>query len=136
MSDPGLPSPREAWEHHAEQWIAYARTPGHDHCFWAYNLPRFLEILPPGRELTVDVGCGEGRVARALTGLGHRVVGLDSSPTLAACAASHSDEPVLTTVADAAALPLPNGVADRAVAFMSLQDVHDLERAVGELGRV
>ena len=39
-------------------------------------------------------------------------------------------------VADAVALPFPDAVADRAIAFMSLQDVDDLTGAVGELGRV
>jgi SAM-dependent methyltransferase len=127
---------REAWDDHASQWAVWARTPGHDHFFWDYNLPRFLEILPPPGELTVEVGCGEGRVARALTDLGHHVVGLDASPTLASLAATHGEQPVSTAVADAAALPLPSAVADRAVAFMSLQDVDDLADAVDELGRV
>lgn len=126
---------RDAWEAHAEEWAAWARAPDHDHFFWYYNLPRFLEILPPPGELTLDVGCGEGRVARVLTDLGHHVVPIDVSPTLAALTATH-DEPQPAVVADAVALPLPSAVADRAVAFMSLQDVDDLAHAVDELGRV
>jgi SAM-dependent methyltransferase len=127
---------RAAWETHAGDWAAWARTPGHDHFFWNYNLPRFLQILPPPGELTLDVGCGEGRVARALTRLGHRVVALDASTTLASLAATHEEHPVPAAVADAVALPLPTAVADRAVAFMSLQDVDDLTGTVDELGRV
>jgi len=127
---------RAAWETHSREWAAWARTPGHDHFFWHYNLPRFLEILPPAGALTLDVGCGEGRVARVLSELGHHVVALDASTTLATLAAAHEDHPVATVVADAVALPLPDGVADRAVAFMSLQDVDDLTGAVDELGRV
>ena len=127
---------RAAWETHAEDWAAWARTPGHDHFFWNYNLPRFLEILPSPGELTVDVGCGEGRVARALTDLGHRVVAVDTSRTLASLTTTHNDQPLSAAVADAVALPLPDGVADRAMAFMSLQDVDDLSGAVDELGRV
>ena len=127
---------REAWEEHAAEWAAWARAPGHDHFFWNYNLPRFLEILPPPGELTLDIGCGEGRVARTLTELGHQVVALDGSPTLARYAAGHEQQPLVTAVADAVALPLPDAVADRAIAFMSLQDVDDLSGAVDELGRV
>ena len=41
---------------------------------------RALAELPPGRVL--DVGCGEGWLARALAGDGHRVVGIDASAPL------------------------------------------------------
>ena len=126
---------REAWEAQAEAWAAWARTPDHDHFFWRYNLPRFLEIVPPAGVLTIDIGCGEGRVGRALTARGHHVVGIDGSPTLAGLAATH-DEPQATVVADAAALPFARDCADQAVAFMSLQDIDDLERAVREAARV
>jgi SAM-dependent methyltransferase len=136
MSEAELPSMRDAWEEHARDWVAWARTPEHDHFFWAYNLPRFLEIVPPPGALTLDVGCGEGRVARVLTDRGHHVVGLDGSPTLASFAATHDDQPIPAVAADAAALPLPDGVADAAVAFMSLLDIDDVGGAVQELGRV
>jgi SAM-dependent methyltransferase len=135
VTDHDLPSLRAAWEANALDWAAWARTPDHDHFFWYYNLPRFLEIVPPPGALTLDVGCGEGRVARALTELGHRVVGFDGSPTLARLARTHH-EPIVAVNADAAALPVADGAADGAVAFMSLQDVDDLEGALHELGRV
>jgi SAM-dependent methyltransferase len=126
---------REAWDGQALAWAAWARTPGHDHFFWRYNLPRFLEIVPPPGALTLDIGCGEGRVARELAGRGHRVVAIDGSPTMAALAATH-DEPQVVLVADAAALPLPTSCADQAVAFMSLQDIDDVDGAVREAARV
>jgi len=135
VPDPELPTMRNAWETHAADWAAWARARDHDHFYWHYNLPRFLEILPPAGELTVDVGCGEGRLARTLTELGHRVVGVDASPTLAMLTATHGT-PVAAMVGDAAALPLPDSVADQAIAFMSLLDVDDLDAAVHELGRV
>jgi SAM-dependent methyltransferase len=135
VSEPDLPTMREAWEAHAADWAAWARTPDHDHFFWYYNLPRFLEIVPAPGGLTLDVGCGEGRVGRVLTKLGHRVVGLDGSPTLATLAGTH-EQPIPAVNADAVALPLPEAVADQAIAFMSLQDVDDLDGAVGELARV
>jgi ubiquinone/menaquinone biosynthesis C-methylase UbiE len=126
---------RRAWEVQAEAWAAWARTPGHDHFFWRYNLPRFLELVPEPGVLTVDVGCGEGRVGRILMARGHRVVALDSAATLARLAATHAD-PQTAVVADAAALPLRDAVADLAVAFMSLQDVDDLDLSIHEAGRV
>jgi SAM-dependent methyltransferase len=124
---------RDAWERHAEEWIAWARTPGQDHYFWRFNLPRFLELLPSPGRLTVDVGCGEGRLPRELQRLGHRVVGIDSSMSLVRAAVL--TEPGLFAVADAGRLPLRSGSADLVVAFMSLQDIDDMAAAVAEAGR-
>ncbi len=45
---------RAAWQRHAEQWIAWARTPGHDHHYWRLNLPAFLDLLPPPGRLTIE----------------------------------------------------------------------------------
>ena len=126
---------RKEWERNAEDWAAWARAPEHDHFFWFYNLPRFLEIVPPPGDLTLDVGCGEGRMARILTGLGHRVVPIDASPTMATFTTTH-DRALPAVVADAVSLPFPSAVADQAVAFMSLQDVDDLVGATAELARV
>ena len=129
------PSLRAAWEEQARAWAAWARTPGHDHFFERYNLPCFLELVPAPQELTVEVGCGEGRVARALAARGHRVVGVDGSPTLTELAATH-DRPTVGVVGDAAALPLHDVGADLVVAFMSLQDVDELDASVHEIARV
>jgi hypothetical protein len=56
----------ERWEDEAEAWARWARTPGHDEWHWRLNWPAFLELLPPPRRLTLDLGCGEGRGAMAL----------------------------------------------------------------------
>jgi SAM-dependent methyltransferase len=67
--------------------------------------------------------------------MGHRVVGIDTSPTMLA-AAKEKDPSITICFADAAALPLANGSFDCVVAFMSLQDVDDFRRAIGETARV
>jgi SAM-dependent methyltransferase len=126
---------RQAWESHAEAWAAWARTPGFDHAFWRYNMPRFLELVPEPGRLTVDIGCGEGRLGRILQELGHRVIGIDSSPTLARLAATH-DNPETAMIGDGAALPIRDEVADLAIAFMSLQDFDDLDGAMQEIARI
>ena len=75
-----------SWEWQADRWLRWARTPGHD-AYWHYRKAFFGAIAPaPGRR-TLEVGCGEGRVARDLAARGHRVVGVDTSPTLVAHAA-------------------------------------------------
>lgn len=125
---------RDAWEAEAENWAAFARTPGHDHYFWRFNLPRFIDLLPPPGRLTVDLGCGEGRVPRLLEARGYRVVGLDASPTLVRLARAEGGPP--TVLADAARLPMRSSIADLGVAFMSLQDVDDLVAVLLEAARV
>jgi SAM-dependent methyltransferase len=81
------------------------------------------------------VGCGEGRVARALKELGHVVVGVESSPALAR-AATEGDPALEVHVADAAAMPLPDGLADLAVASLSLMNMDDMPGVVSEVARV
>lgn len=58
------------WTRVADQWIAWARLPAHD-AFWVYRegLTRFIG---EGSGRALEVGCGEGRVARELKALGYR----------------------------------------------------------------
>ena len=44
----GTVSLADAWEHHATDWIAWARAPDHD-AFWDGTWPALLEILPGPR---------------------------------------------------------------------------------------
>ncbi len=123
---------REVWDAQADDWIRFATDPAGDEANPLYNLPRFLELLPPPGRRTLDLGCGEGRLGRALRDRGHHVVGVDSSPRMAQAAR----ESIATLVADAAALPFDDGSFDLVGAFMSLQDFDDLDAAVCEAARV
>lgn len=125
---------RDAWQRNAEDWIEWARAPMHD-SYWRFHRDQFLDLLPRAGALTLDIGAGEGRLSRDLARLGHRIVAIDASHTLAA-AARDVDAATRIVIADAAVLPLRDGVADLAVAFMSLQDVDDLTAAVHEAARV
>lgn len=125
---------RREWNDEAENWLRWARAPGHD-SYWQFHGSRFLDLVPQPGRLTLDVGAGEGRLGRDLRRRGHTVVAIDASYALAqACA--RGDEPMPTVLGDAARLPARSEAADIAVAFMSLQDIDDLEAAVLELGRV
>jgi SAM-dependent methyltransferase len=123
-----------AWEQHAQEWIVWARTPNHDG-FWAGTWPELRAVLPPPGGLVVEIGCGEGRVGRALLELGHTVVGVERSATLAR-AARHASVPLMATQADAARLPIGDALASTVVACMSLHDVDDLRATVDEAARV
>jgi len=122
------------WEQEAENWVRWTRTPGHD-AYWYYSASFFDQIVPaPGRR-TLEIGCGEGRVARDLVRRGHTVTGVDASPTLlryareAAPGGRYSE-------ADAAALPFPDGAFDLVVAYNALMDIADMPGAVHEAARV
>lgn len=124
----------EAWEAHARDWITWVRTPGHD-SYDRHHRDQFLPLVgAPGRR-TLDVGCGEGRLTRHLASLGHRVVGIDASPTLIGAARELAPEMDLH-VANAAALPFDDAAFDRVISFMCLHDVDDLDGAVHEIARV
>jgi SAM-dependent methyltransferase len=125
----------EAWERNAEQWLAWARTPGHDTYYTDLNLPAFAELVPAAGRRTLDLGCGEGRVGRWLAESGHHVTGIDSSPTLVD-RARHAGGYEEIALADAAALPWPDAQFDLAVAFMSLHDMTELESVISEIARV
>jgi SAM-dependent methyltransferase len=124
----------EAWEREAENWVRWARAPGHD-AYWDYSPAFFDELLPGAGRRTLEVGCGEGRVSRDLARRGHRVVGVDTSPTLLRYAAA-ADPAGSYVRADAAALPLRDAAFDLVVAYNSLMDVERLDDAVREAARV
>ncbi len=126
--------PDAEWEPDAEDWLRWARTPGHD-AYWYYRDFFFDELVPSPEGRTVDIGCGEGRVSRDLTARGHRVVGVDTSQTLLLYARRDVGR-VGFVRADGAALPLVDGSCDLAVAYNSLQVVADMAGTVSETGRV
>lgn len=124
-----------AWEEAADAWVTWARAPELDDDCWGWHPDAFLAVLPPPGRLTVDVGCGEGRLSRTLVGGGHRVLGLDRAATMVRAAAAHPEAaPVI--LADAAALPLAAGTADLVVFFMCLHDIDAHDVALAESARV
>jgi SAM-dependent methyltransferase len=124
----------EAWERHSRDWVRWARAPDHD-SYWRFHRELFLASLPPPGRLTLDLGCGEGRVTRDLRALGHRAIGVDVAPTMIA-AAREADPEGEYLEADVASLPFEDGVADLVIAFMTLMDMDDMAGAVREIGRV
>jgi SAM-dependent methyltransferase len=126
---------REAWQARADAWIRWSRSPELDDDFWRFHLAQFLDLLPPPGQLTVDVGCGEGRLGRVLAAAGHRVVGCDAAFDMLK-AAVDAPQACAAVVADAVMLPLRDGSADLVIAFMCLHDFDDMRTAIGEAARV
>jgi SAM-dependent methyltransferase len=126
-------SDKQHWESQATNWIEWARKPGFD-AYWFYR-SRFFEILPPPDGLTLDVGCGEGRLSRDLAELGYQVTGVEPAATL--LAAAQEEHPAGSYVlGEAADLPFPDASASLVVAYNSLMDVDDLDGAMREVARV
>jgi SAM-dependent methyltransferase len=108
-------------------------NPGHD-AYWYYR-DAFFALVPSASATALEVGCGEGRVARDLAARGHRVTAIDAAPTLLrAAAAAHPEGRYV--LADAAALPFADASFDLVVAYNSLMDVQDMPGAVREAARV
>ena len=122
------------WEAEAENWIRWARTPGHD-SYWYYRDAFFQDMIPQSGWHTLDLGCGEGRVARDLVARGHRVVGIDTSTTLLRHARD-ADGKCRYVQADAMGLPFGDETFDLVVAYNTLMDVDDMPAAVREAARV
>jgi SAM-dependent methyltransferase len=123
----------DAWNAAAHDWAHRIREGmgGRVHLHDA----SIYELLPPPRGLTVDVGCGEGRLTRELSQRGYDVVGVDASTALVDEARS-VDPSGRYEVATIDALPFADGVVELAVCVNVLPHVHDLQAATVELARV
>src|SRR4051812_37555756 len=108
------------FEERARGGVAWGGTPRHD-ADWTYP-DAFFALVPEPGAATLEVGCGEGRVARDLVARGHRVTGLDASPTLLR-AAAEADPGSLYVEGPVEALPFEDGAFDLVVAYNSLMDV-------------
>ena len=126
---------REAWDAESRAWIEFARSSDADPVFFHFNWPTFERALPESAGLTLDLGCGEGRVGRELRRLGHHVVGLDVVSAFAHATATHPDG-LPAVVGDAASLPVVDGAVATVVMFMVLHDVDDLDGVIREAARV
>lgn len=129
----------EYWEGNAEAWTALSRA-GYDVYRDHVNTPAFLGRLPAVSGLAgLDIGCGEGHNTRLLAQRGARMTGLDIAPTfLRHAREAEARDPLGIRYVEGSALALP--FADRAfdfvVAFMSLMDMPEVERAIAEAHRV
>lgn len=132
---------RRQWDEHATEWIQWVRAPGQPDSYFRFHREYFLSKVPAPGRLTLDVGCGEGRVGRDLRKAGHQVLGVDSSLTMCRAAATHEDtrddlDGGRVISGDVAAMPLADGSVDCAIAFMCLQDMDNLPGALQEIARV
>jgi SAM-dependent methyltransferase len=124
---------RELWETHAAWWID-GFTDGADPEYTEQILPLAADELA-GRRDVLDVGCGDGQVARVLAEGGAHVVGVDPTWNQITVAAARAGGPAYARAA-AAELPFASASFDAAVACLVFEHIDDLDGAISEVARV
>jgi SAM-dependent methyltransferase len=130
------PDTRALWNANAAAWTELSRA-GFDRYRDLVNTPAFFGLLPPVDGLVcLDLGCGEGHNTRLLAGKGARVAALDVAESFITAAAGQDRAGICYMVGDGATLPFCASAFDAVTAFMSLMDVAEPERTLGEVARV
>ncbi|MBD3286508.1 methyltransferase domain-containing protein, partial [candidate division WOR-3 bacterium] len=127
------------WEENAEAWTKLSRI-GLDVYRDLFNTPAFLVILPDVDGLRgVDIGCGEGYNTRKMAELGAQMTAVDIAPTFiryAKEAEGKNPMGIRYLVSSGIELPFEDKSFDFAVAFMSLMDMAEPDKAIREVFRV
>ncbi|MGH9226226.1 MAG: class I SAM-dependent methyltransferase [Acidimicrobiales bacterium] len=124
----------DPWETHA-RWWQDEFTDGADPEYVEQILPLAARHLV-GAVSVLDVGTGEGQVARLAAGTdAQSVVGVDPSWAQVAVARERAGGPSYSRAA-AAALPFAGGAFDAVVACLVFEHIDDMDAAVVEVGRV
>ncbi len=122
-----------AWERHAGWWQD-GFTEGADPEYAEQIVPLCRDLLAGCRRI-VDIGCGEGQLARALANVGADVVGLD--PTIAQLRVAHErGGPPAYARAFAEQLPLREAAFDAALACLVFEHIPDHRPPIAEIARV
>jgi SAM-dependent methyltransferase len=124
----------DLWETHAGWWQA-GFTSGADPEYEEQILPMAAANLAGARSV-LDVGTGEGQVARLAASLGAaRVVGVDPTRAQVDAAMRRGGGPAYAR-AGAAALPLRSDAFDAVVACLVFEHIDDVDAAIAEVARV
>ncbi len=126
----------DPWEEHAGWWQD-GFTEGADAEYEEQILPMAAQHLA-GASSVLDVGTGEGQVARLAAGaaVGARLVtGVDPSWAQLAVARERAGGPAYGR-AEATALPFSTGAFDAVVACLVFEHIDDADAALAEVGRV
>ena len=123
------------WNEHADWWIE-GFTGGVDPEYEEQIIPLILREVEGARKV-LDIGCGEGQIARRLAAADatRRVVGVDPTPRQIEVARERGGD-VEYRIASVASLPFADAEFDTVVTCLVFEHVDDLEGAVREVARV
>jgi ubiquinone/menaquinone biosynthesis C-methylase UbiE len=127
MSDNGL------WDEHAQWWLD-GFTNGVDPEYVEQIIPLALEELA-GRHIVLDVGCGDGQIARALSAQGSEVLGIDPTQLHIDIARERAGGPTYE-VGSATRLPVADDSQDAVVACLVFEHIDEVDAAIAEVARV
>ena len=123
----------DPWERHAGWWQE-RYTDGADAEYEEQVLPLVDEYLA-GATRVVDVGCGEGQVARRVAKLGAEVVGVDPTVAQVTVARERGGGPHYVLAA-AEAMPFRDASFDAGLSCLVFEHLDPFEPAIAEVGRV
>ena len=121
------------WDEHADWWQREF-TDGVDPEYVEQIIPLALDHLA-GFARVLDVGTGEGQIARALSAAGAEVIGLDPTASQIAVADRRAGGPVYA-LSGADGLPIRDGSVDAVVVCLVFEHVDGLDEALAEVARV
>ena len=125
---------RDLWETHA-QWWQNEFTDGADPEYDEQIIPLAAEHLD-GATRVLDIGCGEGQIARVAQRVGAGfVLGVDPTAAQVLEATRRAGGPHYLR-AEASALPCADASFDAVVACLVFEHIVDVDSAIAEVGRV
>ena len=127
MSDNGL------WDEHAQWWID-GFTNGADPEYVEQIIPLAVEELA-GRHKILDLGCGDGQIARALAAQGSDVLGVDPTQLHIDIAIERGGGPRYL-LGGATDIPADDETFDAVVACLVFEHIDQMDEAMMEVARV
>lgn len=121
------------WDEHAQWWID-GFTDGADPEYEEQIIPLALEELE-GKKLILDVGCGEGQIARQLAAQGAAVVGIDPTQRHIDVAIERGGGPSYR-LGSASHLPVEDESMDAVIACLVFEHIDEVDEAISEVARV
>ena len=124
---------QDSWEKHSNWWQREF-TRGADPEYEEQILPLLKDLVLEGGRI-LDIGCGEGQVARLLSANSTKVFGVDPSWSQISEAARRGTEQIYAQ-ASASELPFVSAAFDTAVACLVFEHITALRQAISEVSRV